>query len=75
MITYNLNHVDGLFFELIEDGGKNREYDIQFVDRKDETNISKVNKEVRQIDDKDKTNKSQVNKEVNEEVNRAVKSV
>ena len=34
MITYNLNHVDGLFFELLEDGGKNREYDIQFVDRK-----------------------------------------
>ena len=39
MITYKLNHVDGLFFELIEDGGKNREYDIQFVDRKDNKTI------------------------------------
>lgn len=32
MITYNLNHVNGLFFELLSDGGKNREYDVQFVD-------------------------------------------
>ena len=35
MINYNVHHVNGLFFELLDDGGKNREYDIQFVDRKD----------------------------------------
>ena len=34
MITYNLHHVNGLYFQLLDDGGKNREYDIQFVDRK-----------------------------------------
>ena len=34
MINYNVHHVNGLFFELLDDGGKNREYDIQFVDRK-----------------------------------------
>jgi autotransporter strand-loop-strand O-heptosyltransferase len=34
MINYNLHHVNGLFFELLDDGGKNREYDIQFVDRR-----------------------------------------
>lgn len=34
MITYNLHHVDGLYFELTGDEGKNREYDISFVDRK-----------------------------------------
>jgi hypothetical protein len=32
MINYNLHHVNGLFFELLDDGGKNREYDIQFVE-------------------------------------------
>lgn len=35
MINYNVSHVNGLLFELLDDGGKNREYDIQFVDRKD----------------------------------------
>jgi len=34
MITYNLHHVNGLYFELTGDEGKDREYDIQFVDRK-----------------------------------------
>ena len=34
MITYNIHHVNGLFFELTGDEGKDREYDIQFVDRK-----------------------------------------
>ena len=34
MITYKLNHVDGLYFELTGDEGKNREYDVSFVDRK-----------------------------------------
>ena len=32
MITYKLNHVDGLYFELTEDEGKNREYDVTFLD-------------------------------------------
>jgi len=32
MITYNLNHVNGLFFELLTDEGKNREYDVSFID-------------------------------------------
>ena len=39
MITYNLHHVDGLYFELLDDGGKNREYDVQFVDRDSKSNI------------------------------------
>lgn len=34
MITYNIHHVDGLYFQLLDDEGKNRDYDIQFVDRK-----------------------------------------
>ena len=34
MITYKLFHTDGLYFELIDDEGKNREYDVSFVDRK-----------------------------------------
>ena len=33
MITYNLYHVDGLYFQLLDDEGKNREYDVTFVDR------------------------------------------
>ena len=33
MITYNLNHVNGLFFELLTDEGKNREYDVSFIDK------------------------------------------
>jgi autotransporter strand-loop-strand O-heptosyltransferase len=36
MITYNLHHVDGLYFQLLDDEGKNREYDVVFVDRKTE---------------------------------------
>ena len=39
MITYKLTHVNGLHFELIEDEGKNREYDISFVDRKDNKTV------------------------------------
>jgi len=35
MINYKLQHVNGLFFELLSDDGKNREYDVTFVDRKD----------------------------------------
>jgi autotransporter strand-loop-strand O-heptosyltransferase len=39
MITYNLYHVQGIFFELLDDEGKNREYDVSFVDRKNSTII------------------------------------
>lgn len=34
MITYNLHHVKGLFFEILDDEGKNREYDIAFTEGK-----------------------------------------
>jgi autotransporter strand-loop-strand O-heptosyltransferase len=34
MITYNLHHVNGLYFQLLDDDGKNREYNVTFVDRK-----------------------------------------
>ena len=42
MITYNLNHVNGLFFELLSDEGKNREYNIEFVDNKTKDVIYQV---------------------------------
>jgi autotransporter strand-loop-strand O-heptosyltransferase len=32
MITYKLLHINGLYFELLDDGGKDREYDVVFVD-------------------------------------------
>ena len=33
MITYKLLHINGLHFELLDDEGKGREYDVSFVDR------------------------------------------
>lgn len=33
MITYKLLHINGLHFELLNDEGKGREYDVSFVDR------------------------------------------
>lgn len=36
MITYKLTHVNGLHFELLDDEGKGREYDVTFVDRKND---------------------------------------
>ena len=33
MITYKINHVNGLYFELTGDEGKGREYDVQFIER------------------------------------------
>jgi len=33
MITYKLLHINGLYFELLDDEGKDREYDVTFVDR------------------------------------------
>ena len=32
MITYKLLHINGLHFELLDDEGKDREYDVSFVD-------------------------------------------
>jgi len=42
MISYNLTHINGLFFEIISDEEKNREYHVSFVDRKDNTTIYEV---------------------------------
>ena len=39
MIKYKLTHVNGLHFELLDDEGKNREYNISFIDRKDNKSI------------------------------------
>ena len=33
MITYNIHHVDGLFFEILNDGGLDREYDVCFLEK------------------------------------------
>ena len=33
MISYKINHVNGLYFEITGDEGKNREYDVSFVER------------------------------------------
>ena len=33
MIEYKLHHIGGLYFEILSDEGKNREYDVSFVDR------------------------------------------
>lgn len=32
MINYEIHHVNGLYFKLVDDGGKNKEYNIEFVD-------------------------------------------
>ena len=32
MITYKILHINGLHFELVDDGGKGRDYDVSFVD-------------------------------------------
>ena len=39
MITYKLHYIDGIFFELLDDEGKNREYEVSFVDRIDNKSI------------------------------------
>jgi len=33
MISYNIHHVNGLYFEILGDENKNREYDITFLDK------------------------------------------
>ena len=42
MIEYKLTHVQGLYFEIVDDGGKNREYDVVFIDKKDNSIIYEV---------------------------------
>ena len=37
MITYNLHHVQGLYFEITGDEGKNRSYKCEFIDKKDDS--------------------------------------
>ena len=32
MIEYNLHHVNGIFFEIKSDGGKNLDYNVSFTD-------------------------------------------
>lgn len=39
MISYNIHHVNGLYFEITGDEGKNREYDVCFIDRKDNSKL------------------------------------
>jgi autotransporter strand-loop-strand O-heptosyltransferase len=34
MITFKLLHINSLYFELLDDEGKDREYDVTFIDRK-----------------------------------------
>ena len=35
MISYNIHHVKGCYFSITSDEGKNRTYEVSFVDRKD----------------------------------------
>jgi autotransporter strand-loop-strand O-heptosyltransferase len=39
MITYNLHHVNGLYFEITGDEGKNRAYRCEFIDNADKSKI------------------------------------
>jgi len=39
MIEYKLTHIQGLYFEITNDSGKNRKYDVSFIDKKDNTII------------------------------------
>jgi hypothetical protein len=39
MISYILHHVNGLYFQITDDEGKNREYDISVIDKLDNKNI------------------------------------
>jgi hypothetical protein len=34
MIQYKISHVNGLHFELLDDEGKNREYDVTVIDKR-----------------------------------------
>lgn len=43
MLTYNLYHVNGIKFELIDDGGLDREYEVTFFDFEKKETIYKTN--------------------------------
>jgi autotransporter strand-loop-strand O-heptosyltransferase len=42
MLTYILHHVKGLYFELTGDEGKNREYEVSFLDRQTKETLFKT---------------------------------
>lgn len=42
MLKYNLHHVKGLYFQLLDDDGKDREYEVSFLDRQTKENIYKI---------------------------------
>jgi hypothetical protein len=37
-MKYNINHIDGLFFEIVDDNGKNKEYTVTFLDENKKEN-------------------------------------
>jgi len=41
MIKYNIHHIKGLYFQITDDEGKNREYDVSFVDRANNKEVYK----------------------------------
>lgn len=42
MLTYNLHHVKGLYFQLTGDGDKNRDYEVTIIDRKSKETLYKT---------------------------------
>jgi hypothetical protein len=42
MLTYNLHHVNGLYFQITSDGGKNRDYEVTIIDRKSKETLYKT---------------------------------
>lgn len=42
MLTYDIHHVNGLFFQITGDGGKNREYEVTILDRKSKETLYKT---------------------------------
>lgn len=46
MIKYNIHHIKGLYFQITDDEGKNREYDVSFVDRETNKEIYKLKMKV-----------------------------
>ena len=39
MISYTIHHVNGLYFQINDDSGKNRTYDVRIIDRATNENI------------------------------------
>ena len=42
MLTYDIHHVNGLFFQITGDGEKNREYEVSVLDRKSKETLYKA---------------------------------